>query len=382
MTSLRHPTCLLLASICVCAISPGTLAEVNLEWRCTATDIHVGDTVDVGLYAVSDTSGNQLMAGMDVIFVWDPAYLQFVGVVNNGPYSWMFSGLAADDPFGLNESIPPQDGDGLYLAQGRWGNLPAATPAGLLATTFRFTALERTCGTELRIPATGGEPETETVVWSGSLPGTPITGTLGVIALAIDSPPCDAFGDMNCDGLRNGLDIAPFVLAVIDPVAYESAYDCEIVRGDMNGDGWVDAGDVLDFMCVIMEGCSFPLGDMNCDNHVDGRDIAPFVTAVLDPEAVAEELAGCGLAQADINCDGLVDLADVQPFVTVLLGGCGTVKGDLNCDRIVAGRDIQGVTRVLMGFDGDADHFRASDLNNDGAVNEADLQAFIAMLLQ
>ncbi|MBN2559754.1 MAG: hypothetical protein JXQ75_02325 [Phycisphaerae bacterium] len=61
-------------------------------------------------------------------------------------------------------------------------------------------------------------------------------------------------GDMNCDGALNMDDVEAFVLALIDPPAYDSTYDCEIALADMNHDG-----------------------------ARDGRDIQPFVSALLQP---------------------------------------------------------------------------------------------------
>jgi len=198
---LRKTMPLLAVTVCLSWGVQRAMANVDLEWRQAPGQVHVGDTVNIGLYAVSDNQNNQLMAGLDVIFAWDPDHLQLVGIVNNGPYAWMSSAFPVGDPFGLNEVVPPQDGDGLYLAQGRWQTLPQATPEGLLVTTFQFEALANTCGTDLLILATGGSPETETVVWSGSLPGTPITGSLGQLTVAVDdvAPVFDSCDDYSVD---------------------------------------------------------------------------------------------------------------------------------------------------------------------------------------
>ncbi len=61
-------------------------------------------------------------------------------------------------------------------------------------------------------------------------------------------------GDLNCDGVVNVNDVAPFVLALTDPDAYVAQYpSCAIGRADLNNDA-----------------------------ATDGRDIQPFVNAVLD----------------------------------------------------------------------------------------------------
>lgn len=62
-------------------------------------------------------------------------------------------------------------------------------------------------------------------------------------------------GDVNCDGLWNGLDVKPFALAIIDPVGYATAYpDCDIFRADMDGDGNYDFDDVPEFAARLLVG--------------------------------------------------------------------------------------------------------------------------------
>ncbi|MCG3129067.1 MAG: hypothetical protein CHACPFDD_03976 [Phycisphaerae bacterium] len=62
------------------------------------------------------------------------------------------------------------------------------------------------------------------------------------------------FGDMNCDSSRDGFDVAPFVLALSDSVAYEAAYpDCDIALADINRDGSVDGFDVEPFVNLLNE---------------------------------------------------------------------------------------------------------------------------------
>src|SRR5262249_49849636 len=58
----------------------------------------------------------------------------------------------------------------------------------------------------------------------------------------------EAAGDTNCDGVMNNQDVAPFVLALIDPTGYATAFpNCNITSADMNHDGLVDGGDVQGF---------------------------------------------------------------------------------------------------------------------------------------
>ncbi len=62
-------------------------------------------------------------------------------------------------------------------------------------------------------------------------------------------------GDLNCDGLTNGLDVAPFTLALIDPVGYATAYpSCDIDLADINRDLVIDTGDVNPFVQILLGG--------------------------------------------------------------------------------------------------------------------------------
>lgn len=55
-------------------------------------------------------------------------------------------------------------------------------------------------------------------------------------------------GDVNCDGVLNGLDIDAFIEAVVDPAGYESRFpDCSILDADVNDDGDVNVDDAVAF---------------------------------------------------------------------------------------------------------------------------------------
>lgn len=59
-------------------------------------------------------------------------------------------------------------------------------------------------------------------------------------------------GDLNCDGLVNVLDVPPFVLALIDPAGYATAYPtCDLTLGDLNLDGSTNGLDIVPFVDAI-----------------------------------------------------------------------------------------------------------------------------------
>lgn len=161
---------IVLAACLMPVVSP---ANINLDLRPDNQIATVGSTVNLTLYAVSDSAQNESIGAMDVIITWDPAKLQLVGFTNAGNgYAWFQSGFLL--PGGLNASY--SDGDAIWTAFAQPGMPAYATPAGLKVTTFQFTALATTPATAVAIPRNrGGE---QTTVYDGVLPNTDVTGTL------------------------------------------------------------------------------------------------------------------------------------------------------------------------------------------------------------
>jgi hypothetical protein len=60
-------------------------------------------------------------------------------------------------------------------------------------------------------------------------------------------------GDMNCDGTVDFADINPFVEALIDPDAYNAAYEC-YMNADIDQDGVVDFADINPFVALLTGG--------------------------------------------------------------------------------------------------------------------------------
>jgi hypothetical protein len=62
-------------------------------------------------------------------------------------------------------------------------------------------------------------------------------------------------GDLNCDNVRDGFDIDPFVLALTNPTGYEIEYpNCQRERADLNGDGLIDGFDIDPFVALLIGG--------------------------------------------------------------------------------------------------------------------------------
>src|SRR5215475_431375 len=79
----------------------------------------------------------------------------------------------------------------------------------------------------------GGQSAARLAIWNGCL------------------PPQSA--DMNCDGIVDASDAAAFVLALIDPIAYQNSYpSCNIGNGDLDFNGGVDADDIAGYVLWLI----------------------------------------------------------------------------------------------------------------------------------
>lgn len=179
--------------------------NVNLEWRKPIQSVCVGDTVRLGLYAVS-TGPTETLSAVDLVFAWDSTYLTLVGTDQTGAAPVQSASFVPNDIFGLNEVVPPQDGNGLLVIFAQFGSPIPATPAGTLLTTFVFQAAAASPGAiTVDIPPAGGSPQINTTVWSGTQANTPVTGSLGSAAVGVVFQICPA--DINDDQIVDLLDL-------------------------------------------------------------------------------------------------------------------------------------------------------------------------------
>lgn len=116
---------------------------------------------------------------------------------------------------------------------------------------------------ELRIiPVSGFQPQPGqqfVVLTSAGLTGefAPITGSgrysanydNNRVTITVLYPPAD----MNCDTFVGPPDIEAFILALLDPSAYQAQFPlCNRFNADMNGDGFVNGADIQGFIRVII----------------------------------------------------------------------------------------------------------------------------------
>lgn len=232
---------------------------IDLVWQPDQRVVAVDQEFEIQLVARSQTNEDAQMSALQVIFEWDPNCLEFIGIDNGGAAAFWLSGLLAD-PYGLNEAMPPADGDALFAATAYPGGTVAATPEGMLVTTLQFRALTLNPATAVQIVETAGDPPGETYVANAI--GIYVTGMLGAAEIVVAS----AFetGDLNCDGFVDTYDIDAFKLALSDPTAYADAYpECDVQLADCDGDGFVDTYDIDAFIALI--GVA-PAGDSDDDD--------------------------------------------------------------------------------------------------------------------
>lgn len=235
------------------ALPATTHANINLELRVSSSTVSVGDTVEVGLYTVSDDETNQSFGGFQVMIGWDADVLMLTGMIANGiPWD-----LFRQDDCGLdqlsNELCPPDEGclstGGVPCNDGdaRLDTFrPAdalATPEGALGATLVFQAIGPGSSARVWIIPVAG-PLSETRVVANDPENPFVTGTLGELFLTVSS--CGTRGDFdgNCRvelfpdhfdfaGCMNGPDGDPL------PAACDPA--------DFNGDGFADMLDAAAF---------------------------------------------------------------------------------------------------------------------------------------
>jgi len=167
---------LVLAGLLLLAAHPAA-ALIDVEWRPACQSVDPGQLIEIDLYVVSDDETDQSISAMDIILLWDPDVIELVGVVDNGPYAWFFSGFTDDSVFdGLNETF--LDGNALYSAYSQLGNPAYATPDGLHVTTFQFQGSMTPGFCWITEPRQAGM-YTETKIIDGEVPALHVEGELG-----------------------------------------------------------------------------------------------------------------------------------------------------------------------------------------------------------
>lgn len=93
-----------------------------------------------------------------------------------------------------------------------------------------------------------------------------------------------------------------------------------VPSADLNRDGCITQADYDLVTGNLWCSCCGSLrGDLNCDDAYSAADISPFVLALTNLSLYQRDFPTCDPAQADVNGDGQVSLADIEAFIQVLL---------------------------------------------------------------
>jgi len=143
----------------------------------------IGDQVSVPLVAYASPAVR--MNAADIIIKWDNTILHFDGIDNStNTLPSLMSFLPAPtgwygDLSGINEVIPPADGDALYYWLSPLCGCATMVDGFDTMTVFKFTVMQSFTTTYVNfIPALTytSYPE-ETIVWGTNVGGWPVTGT-------------------------------------------------------------------------------------------------------------------------------------------------------------------------------------------------------------
>ncbi|MGE3182079.1 MAG: hypothetical protein AB7N71_10640 [Phycisphaerae bacterium] len=265
-------------------------ANINLELRPLSQAVEVGDPVQIGIYAVSDSAMDQPFTQANIVFTWDPSFLTLDGLDNTGAAPFFRSNFNPTSP--VNETFPPADGDAMYSHLSMTGSETDATPAGTLLTTLEFTAVA--CAVDTPVAIVAGVSPDNTVVRFGFFDRT---GTLGAPSLTDIS----------------GLPVAP------DTVAVD--------RNDLCAD---DAGDIL----LTASGGS---GDVLnwYDDMCGGNLIGSGTPLVISSPAVTTTYYArwenvCGVT----TCEAIEVVVYPLPTPSIT-----ATPGTLNCDPVMLSVD-------------------------------------------
>jgi hypothetical protein len=115
--------------------------------------------------------------------------------------------------------------------------------------------------------------------------------------------------------------------------------DAESVVGDFDGDGDVDADDVVQ-LCANIGGDPATY-DLDGDGDVDEEDMTFHVETYLEYDSDGDGVAdGAGTVRGDFNRDGTADGTDLSIMAAHYAGPAGFAGGNANCDSIVNGTDL------------------------------------------
>ena len=234
-----HAAAVALAVGATMALPSMSSADVDVILHPLDEAVTVYGVLEVQVIIASDSKRTEFVAAAEIILAWDPEKLQLLGNHEDGAVDLLTSTFPTAHPSGLNESNPPQDGIGMFMAWAPLGNPAAVPPSGVLLTTLEFAAIEPTGETQIAIVPFVGDPDTPdaaTIIFDGLVPNFNITGTLtgANVAITLACP-----GDLNDDGVVGIHDL----LIVLD--AWGPCADPAECPADLSMNGQVSINDLL-----------------------------------------------------------------------------------------------------------------------------------------
>lgn len=222
-------------------------AKIDLTLVPETNKVSQDQTFSVSLMMSAQTTPQRYLVS-DIIFSWDHTVLEFVGISHEGshPMIWVppsgmpcpedvteCAGIGGDYT-GINESIPPADGNGLYYGYGQLGQVFIVTePVQIVKFIFKVIAPFETTQISL-LPELTVAYRAETVVYGSYIPGLDTLGNINNAIVEFSQP---LVGDFNGNGTVASDDLAE-LLANWGRISFgENPYD-------LNGNGVVDAPDM------------------------------------------------------------------------------------------------------------------------------------------
>jgi len=221
-------------------------AKIDLTMVAPTSAVGVDEEIEVQIIASAQTTPQRYFVA-DIVFGWNPNELQFIGLshVGSHPLLWVPpSGMPCPagyqncegiggDYTGINESIPPADGNALYYGYGKLGSVWLIDePVQIVKLRFRVLAPFSESNVYF-IPEININAEQKTIVYGSYIPGLSTTGVL-TNATVIGNM---RVGDIDGNGTVNSSDLAQLI----------AAWGQASFKGnpcDLNGNGVVDSPDL------------------------------------------------------------------------------------------------------------------------------------------
>jgi hypothetical protein len=142
------------------------------------------------------------------------------------------------DPYGLNERIPAEDGDGIVLAVAAPLSPLNVSQTGRRIVTLNFKC-EREVGlTVIEVLASGGNRPAATAVYDANVANHNVVGATGSVAIRIEN----CVEDLDGDG---AMDIGDLTMVLAH---FGTAAGARLEEGDFDGDGDVDLSDLTSLL--------------------------------------------------------------------------------------------------------------------------------------